>query len=139
MLHGPCTTGKRKHPSLNLWPAAEPSRLVGFSFMFAPLLRKPPDHPLPDPSENADWYGEVWVKYPSNQNLSPSYFGQIFKARSHFRVIMNEACHLAYTSGSNMTLDQAGDLYSRLTSWYDGLPVSLQPKTIVLPGHLQLQ
>lgn len=107
--------------------------------MFPPLLRKPPDQPLPDPSENVGWYGEIWVRYPANQNLSPSHFGHMFKARSHFRVLMNEACHIAYTKGSKMTLEQASGLYSRLRSWYDGLPRPLQPKTIVLPGHLQLQ
>lgn len=107
--------------------------------MFAPLLREPPNQLLPDPSENGQWYGEIWVKYPGSQNLSPSYFGHIFKSRSHFRVIMNEACHIAYDKGSSMTLEQAGELYSRLRSWYDGLPAPLQPKTIVLPGQLQLQ
>lgn len=88
--------------------------------MIPPLLRDPPDQPLPDPSENAEWYGEIWVKYPVNQNLSPSYFGHVFKARSRFRVIMNEACHIAYTKGSTMTLGQAGELYSRLRRWLEG-------------------
>lgn len=139
MPRGRCTTGKRKHPNLRARSAAERLSLVGFSFMFPPLLRKPPEQPLPDPSENAEWYGEIWVNYPANQNLSPSYFGHMFKARSQFRVIMNEACHIAYTKGSKMTLEQADGLYSRLRTWYKGLPGPLQPKTIVLPGHLQLQ
>lgn len=52
---------------------------------------------------------------------------------------MNEACHAAYTKGSKMTLDKAGELYSWLRNWYDGLPGPLLPKAIVLPGHLQLQ
>lgn len=107
--------------------------------MIPPLLRNPPDQLLPDPSEDTEWYGEMWAKYPANQNLSPSYFGHIIKARSHCRVIMNQACHIAYTKGSKMTLGQAGALYSRLGRWFDGLPVPLQPRTIALPGHLQLQ
>lgn len=107
--------------------------------MFPPLLRKPPDQPLPDPSENPKWYGEIWVKYPGNENLSPSYFGYIFKARCHFRLIMNEFCHIAFTKGSKMTREQAYGLHSRLRNWYDGLPGQLQPKTIVLPGQLQMQ
>ncbi|KAJ0108572.1 hypothetical protein J7T55_015006 [Diaporthe amygdali] len=120
------------------WALYNWETLCGFSFMYPPLLRKPPDQPLPDPSEDAEWYGEIWVNYPANQNLSPSYFGQIFKARSEFRVIMNEACHIAYTKGPKMTLDKAGELCSRLRSWHDGLPGPLLPKAIVLPGHLQL-
>ncbi|KAK2604444.1 hypothetical protein N8I77_007374 [Diaporthe amygdali] len=120
------------------WALYNWETLVGFSFMFPPLLRKPPEQALPDPSQDAEWYGEIWVNYPANQNLSPSYFGQIFKARSEFRVIMNEACHAAYTKGSKMTLDKAGELYSWLRNWYDGLPGPLLPRAIVLPGHLQL-
>lgn len=114
-------------------------RLVGFSFMFAPLLAKPPSQPLPDPSEDADWYGEIWIKYPLDQRLSPSYFGYTFRARSQFRVIMNEFCQAAYSESLLVDLGRANGLYSQLRSWYNALPELLQPKKIVLPGHLQLQ
>ena len=107
--------------------------------MFAPLLRDPPDWPLPDPSKETEWYGEIWVKYPLSNCLLPSYFGQVFTARSRFRVIMNEACQAAYSSGSEMTIDKANKLFSQLQGWYNGLSGSLVPKMIVLPGHLQLQ
>ncbi|KAL7793630.1 hypothetical protein V8C37DRAFT_378517 [Trichoderma ceciliae] len=120
------------------WALFDWETLVGFSFMFAPLLKEPPNWPLPDPSEDAQWYGEVWLKYPLTRSLSPSYFGQVFKTRSQFRVIMNEFCQAAYSEGSTIMLDRANELRLKLTSWYDGLPGPLLPKTIVLPGHLQL-
>jgi hypothetical protein len=119
--------------------AAKYYRLVGFSFMICPLLKQPPDWPLPDPSENVRWYGEIWVKYPMTHSLMPSYFGHVFKARCEFRVILNEFCHLVHPEGSGVTLDKANELYSLLKNWYDDLPAILQPKSIVLPGHLQLQ
>lgn len=107
--------------------------------MFAPLLSEPPDWHLPDPLEEPEWYGEIWVKYPLCNRLLPSHFGQVFRARSRFRVIMNEACQAAYSKGSEMTRDKANELLSRLKGWYGGLSGPLLPKTIVLPGHLQLQ
>lgn len=107
--------------------------------MFPPLVKNPPDWRLPDPSNDAQWYGEVWVKYPLSHRLFPSYFGQVLRARSQFRLIMNECCQVAYSVGSDTTLGKAYELLSRLKSWYDSLSGPLLPKTIVLPGHLQLQ
>lgn len=107
--------------------------------MICPLLKKPPDWPLPDSLKDAKWYGEIWLKYPMTHILVPSYFGQVFRARCQFRVIMNAFCHLAYASGSRVTFDKANELYSRLQGWYNDLPVKLRPNAIVLPGHLQLQ
>lgn len=95
--------------------------------------------PLPDPSKDAQWYGEIWVQYPLNQSRSPLHFGQVFRARCQFRIIMNEYCRIAYSEGPGLTFEKANELCTRLRSWYDGLPGPLLPKTIVLPGHLQLQ
>ncbi|EEU40043.1 uncharacterized protein NECHADRAFT_11983, partial [Fusarium vanettenii 77-13-4] len=112
--------------------------LVAFSFMIPPLLKKPPEWALPDPARNVQWYGEIWIKYPMTNGLSPSYFSHVFRARCHFRIIMNEICDAAYSEGSGITLDKANGFRERLESWYRSLPVPLQPRTIVLPGHLQL-
>ncbi|KAL7936549.1 hypothetical protein V8C35DRAFT_295798 [Trichoderma chlorosporum] len=120
------------------WTLFNWESLVGFSFMFTPLLKEPPNWPLPDPSVDAAWYGEIWLKYPLTNTLSPSYFGCIFLAKSQFRIIMNEFCCTAYTEGSAVTAEKAYELYQRLRHWYDCLPAPLQPRTIVLPTHLQL-
>ncbi|KAK2596784.1 hypothetical protein QQS21_006112 [Conoideocrella luteorostrata] len=106
--------------------------------MFSPLLEAPPGWPLPDPSEDAQWYGEIWVKYPLKHSRTPSYFGQIFKTRSQFRVIMNEFCQAAYADVAKMSLARANTLRSRLITWFDGLPGQLQPKTTIRPAQLQL-
>ncbi|PVH95428.1 putative C6 transcription factor [Periconia macrospinosa] len=120
------------------WALYNWETLVGFSFLFAPLLNCPPQWDLPDPLNEPDWYGEVWVKYPLSGRLVPLSFGQVIKGRSEFRVIMNEACQVAYKKDSTMTLSKANELLSRLRSWYNGLPEVLTPRFIVFPGHLQL-
>ncbi|KAL6803079.1 hypothetical protein GGI42DRAFT_19984 [Trichoderma sp. SZMC 28013] len=120
------------------WSLFNWETLVGFSFMFTPLLKYPPNWALPDPSQDGNWYGEIWLKYPLTDTLSPSYFGSVFRAKSHFRIIMNEFCCTAYSEGSQVTVDKAYELLNKLKHWYHGLPGPLQPKTIVLPAHLQL-
>lgn len=63
----------------------------------------------------------------------------MYKAKSQFRVIMNDFCQTAYTEGSEVTLAKANELLYKLKSWFNGLPGSLSPKQIALPGQLQLQ
>ncbi|EHK27097.1 uncharacterized protein TRIVIDRAFT_21401, partial [Trichoderma virens Gv29-8] len=120
------------------WTLFNWETLVGFSFMFTPLLKEPPSWTLPDPSHDTNWYGEIWLKYPLTNVLSPSYFGHIFLAKSQFRIIMNEFCCTAYSEGSQVTIEKGYELRLKLRRWYDGLPGPLQPRTIVLPAHLQL-
>ncbi|OPB40292.1 Zn2Cys6 transcriptional regulator [Trichoderma guizhouense] len=120
------------------WTLFNWETLVGFSFMFTPLLKEPPNWALPDPSQDGKWYGEIWLKYPLTDTLSPSHFGNVFRAKSYFRIIMNEFCCTAYTEGSQVTVEKAYELLGKLKHWYYGLPSPLQPKTIVLPTHLQL-
>lgn len=124
---------------LLLLSIADMSRLVGFSFMFAPLLRDPPAWPLPNAEKEPSWYGEIWFKYPTSDRLYPSYFGQVLEAKSKFRIIMNQACQMAYADQSETTLPEANKFLWQLKYWYDSLPIVLQPSSIVLPGHMQLQ
>lgn len=109
--------------------------------MIPPLLEQPPHDPLPDPAKDAQWYGEIWLKYPSSQVLTPACFGYGFKAKCDFRLLMNEFCHAAYSTGSggSVSLDEANQLRKRLVAWYDGLPRPLLPENIVFPSQLQLQ
>lgn len=120
-------------------PATKFCRLTAFSFMQPPLLQAPPDWPLSDASDATQWYGDIWTKYPLEHGLSPSYIGHVFRARCQFRVIMNEFCRAAYTPSLALAFDDIYSFRERLRSWYDSLPAILQPRAIVLPGHLQLQ
>ncbi|KAL7948831.1 hypothetical protein V8C42DRAFT_230446 [Trichoderma barbatum] len=120
------------------WSLFNWETLIGFSFMFTPLLTEPPNWALPDPSEDGNWYGEIWLKYPLTHTLAPSCFGHIFLAKSQFRIIMNEFSKAAYSEGSQVTIEKAYEFRQKLKIWYDGLPGPLRPRTIVLPAHLQL-
>ncbi|KAF9771796.1 hypothetical protein IL306_010542 [Fusarium sp. DS 682] len=121
------------------WAMYNWEALSGFSLMRPPLIKKPPKWPLPDPLGDPSWYGEVWVKYPLNHGLSPMYLGQVLRARSQFRIIMNEFCAAAYSEESKVGIDLAYQFRERLEGWYSNLPDSLTPRRIVLPGQLQLQ
>ncbi|KAK8023542.1 hypothetical protein PG993_011608 [Apiospora rasikravindrae] len=122
------------------WALYSWEALVGFSFMIPPLLKRPPHDPLPDPLKDAQWYGEIWLKYPASQVLTPAYFGYGFKAKCDFRLIMNDFCHAAHSTGSggSVYIDEAYKLRVRLLKRYHGLSRPLLPETIVLPAHLQL-
>ncbi|KAG6006825.1 hypothetical protein E4U21_006632 [Claviceps maximensis] len=128
----------RHGKAFTAWALYNWDTLNAFCFMLPPHLKKPPEWPLPDPSENPDWYGEIWLRYPPGSTLSPSYFAQVIWSRSRFRIIMNEFCTAAYLDGQEMTLEIANQLLARLRTWYDDLPIPLQSKNIVLPGHLQI-
>ncbi|TFB01937.1 Nitrogen assimilation transcription factor nirA [Trichoderma ghanense] len=128
----------KKSMAFMAWTLFDWESLVGFSFAFSPLIKEPPSWTLPDASKEPQFYGEVWLKYPLSQSLSPSYFGHIFRAKSQFRVIMHDFSMAAYSEGSQVTVDKAYELRQRLKSWCEGLPGPLQPRTIVLPAHLQL-
>ena len=117
-----------------------PSIICYYSFK-PPLLRNPPEMPLPDPSDST-YYGEIWVKYPLARLAFPTNFGMAFKVAADLRVIMNDIAHHFAddaTPGNRMNLEQTVKIYSRLKSWYDGLPEPFTASKIVLPDQLKLQ
>ncbi|KAG5982343.1 hypothetical protein E4U55_002034 [Claviceps digitariae] len=128
----------RDGTAFTAWALYNWDTLNAFSFMSPPLLKEPPEWPLPDPSDDIDWYGEIWLQYPLNSTLSPCHFAHVIRSRSCFRIIMNEFCEAAYSDRQEISLEMANRFRARLRNWYDDLPAPLQPKTIVLPGHLQL-
>lgn len=97
--------------------------------------------PLPDP-EDSTKYGEIWVKYPLAHLALPTNYGMVFKVTAELRVIMHDiASHFNDhpTPGNAMSLEQTVKIYSRLKSWYDGLPEPLTASKIVLPEQLNVQ
>ncbi|KAK4460166.1 hypothetical protein QBC42DRAFT_272974 [Cladorrhinum samala] len=111
-------------------------------FLFQqPLQDTPPEVPLPNVVHQPAWYGEVWLKYPLEQNLHPYHFAQFFKAKSGLRVILNyisRACFGRSSPNYTPPAENVWELYSRLCSWFADLPDSLLPKNIVLAGQLKL-
>ncbi|KAK1716018.1 uncharacterized protein BDZ83DRAFT_635346 [Colletotrichum acutatum] len=89
--------------------------------MIPPSVQEPPDWPLPDPVKDSGWYAEIWLKYPLVPDLQPTHFGHILRARSKFRVIMNQYCNAAFSSNGTVSLDEARRLHEQLKSWYSDL------------------
>ncbi|KAL5603441.1 hypothetical protein FOVSG1_006191 [Fusarium oxysporum f. sp. vasinfectum] len=128
---------------LTAWPLFHWQCTLSLQFQTAPLLRTPPHSPLPDPDLNADWYSEIWLKYPSTSVLVPMQYRYTFKARVEFSLILNEAMLQASTNEGDNQVVQSGarrivETVEKLEAWYHTLPDPLLPSNIVFPSQLKL-
>lgn len=113
--------------------------LESFHFRHQPRLRNSPAVPLPDPVQDPDWYGEVWVRYPLSQTLSRILIGPVIRERCRLRMIMSSAAQVYYEEKAQVTQEMAGSYAHLLDAWYSQLPECLKPNWIVQPSHFQLQ
>ena len=108
-----------------------------------PLIKEPPDVDLPDPEQYSGWYGETWIKYPLNQTLCPVQFGQLFKAKAEFCVILNRLGSNLFKddkiSATGLSTKETTDFANEFSTWYAALPSPLTPENIVFPAQLKLQ
>ncbi|RFN47270.1 hypothetical protein FIE12Z_8483 [Fusarium flagelliforme] len=129
--------------NLTAWSLFHWQCTLSFQFQTAPLLRTPPQSPLPDPDLNPDWYGESWLKYPSASVLVPMQYRYTFKARVEFSLILNAAMLQASTNESDNQAVRSGagriiEAVEKLEAWYCTLPGPLLPSHIVFPSQLKL-
>jgi hypothetical protein len=110
--------------------------------MIPPLIKDPPETSLPNPDQNRDWYGELWLQYPDGHALCPTNFSSFFIAKCRLLVILNritfkffkgEAKH-AHPSSTTIV-----KFITELRKWYSSLPHSLGPTEVVFPSQLKLQ
>ncbi|KAF2475141.1 uncharacterized protein BDR25DRAFT_381964 [Lindgomyces ingoldianus] len=123
------------------WSLFNYQTLMTYHFHKPPLLKGPPNIDLPDPVQNPGWYGEMWIRYPLSQTLSPTYFGLGFQASAAMQVMKNDMGLEMYgnLSGSGkLSVAQTKTLFQRLTAWFDSLPGPLKPQRIVLPLHFKI-
>ncbi|KAL5603369.1 hypothetical protein FOVSG1_006119 [Fusarium oxysporum f. sp. vasinfectum] len=128
---------------LTAWSLFHWQCTLSLQFQTAPLLRTPPHSPLPDPDLSADWYSEIWLKYPSTSVLVPMQDRYTFKARAEFSLILNEAMLHASTNEGDSQVLQSGarrivEIVEKLEAWYRTLPDPLLPSNIVFPSQLKL-
>ncbi|RBA09644.1 hypothetical protein FPRO05_14343 [Fusarium proliferatum] len=128
---------------LTAWSLFHWQCTLSFQFQTAPLLRTPPQSPLPDPDLNPDWYGEIWLKYPSTSMLVPMQYCYTFKARVEFSLVLNAAMLQASTNESDNQAVRSGagrivETVEKLEAWYRTLPGLLLPPQIVFPSQLKL-
>lgn len=112
--------------------------------MTQPLLKAPPKAPLPDPDRDPDWFGEIWLKYPSSSTLVPLQVGLVFKAKMSFSVVLNEIMLETQEDSTDSYLFQNGgktilEILERLDTWYKSMPEPLSPTKIVTPSQLKIQ
>ncbi|KAF2692176.1 hypothetical protein K458DRAFT_286529, partial [Lentithecium fluviatile CBS 122367] len=76
-----------------------------------------PPYPLPDVAQNPGFYGEIWLRYPLDQQLYPMGFGHNMKAFCGLRIILNDICAMGFslsTEPIRVSWSHALQLQSRL-------------------------
>ncbi|KAF9763172.1 hypothetical protein IL306_003225, partial [Fusarium sp. DS 682] len=134
----------RNSYDLTAWSLFHWQCTLSYQFMTEPLLKSPPKTPLPDPDRDPDWFGEIWLKYPSSSTLVPLRTGLVFKAKINFSIALNEAMLQVQKDSSDDYLIQNGatkiiEVSKRLDTWYRALPEPLSPTNIVSPSQLKIQ
>jgi hypothetical protein len=106
-----------------------------------PYMLDTPARSLPDPEASA-WYGDISLRYPSDQQPYLVGFGHGMRALSGLRVIQNEVAVMCFSrleTSKKMPWGAALHIQTKLEAWYEALPAQLQPQSLVYPPHLILQ
>ncbi|KAF5229279.1 hypothetical protein FANTH_14269 [Fusarium anthophilum] len=133
----------RNSYDLTAWSLFHWQCTLSYQFMTQPLLKAPPKTPLPDPDRDPDWFGEIWLKYPSSSTLAPLNIGLVFEAKMNFSVVLNEAMLEIQEDSTDSYLLQNGgkkiiEITKRLDAWYKSMPEPLSPTKIVSPSQLKI-
>ncbi|GAB1311051.1 Nitrogen assimilation transcription factor [Madurella fahalii] len=115
--------------------------LQSYHYLNPPCIKEPPKTPLPDPMDQPQWYGELWIKYPLNPTRLPTYHGLLFKAKADYWTIITEFLLLTLSrprATARLPVHQIFGFYNRFRAWLHGLPEPLTPRKIVLPHQLKL-
>ncbi|KAL2684517.1 hypothetical protein Neosp_005595 [[Neocosmospora] mangrovei] len=117
--------------------------ILSYQFMTVPLLARPPMTAMPDPSNDPEWYGEIWLKYPSTEVLVPLRYRYVFKAKNDLSIILNGAIVKAFGTDDKDDLVQRGakqveDILRDLKAWHNTLPDLLAPSNVVFPAQLKI-
>ncbi|KAI4677529.1 hypothetical protein J4E81_010911 [Alternaria sp. BMP 2799] len=106
-----------------------------------PCLLDIPADPLPDVDGRSEWYGQMSLRYPPDEQTYSPEFAHSMKALCELRVIQNEIgvmCFSRSKESRKMPWGAALHIQAKLEAWYGGLPAQLQPRCIVYPAHLML-
>lgn len=107
--------------------------MLVYVLFFEPVFKEPPVEALPSHECSAEYFGEIWLKYPLSERLWPLHHGQTFKAWAELYTIANRIkCRTYSTEARGEPVDsryQARE-YSELIHWFQNLPPSLTPAQI---------
>ncbi len=106
-----------------------------------PLIREAPAFPLPDPTVDPQWYGEIWIRYPMSQTVYPVHLGTTIKCNFELRKMMNAMASELFEEDKPpiVTPGEILECKSRLDMWFTNLPDPLTPTKIVLPDQIKIQ
>lgn len=131
----------RKARLFTAWAVFSWQAMFDYYFFRQPYFSQPPQVPLPDPQLDESWYGEIWLRYPRNQTIVPSYLGLKLHSEAALHAIMNEIGLLLFKRPSPrpLNLHDVVILKGKLDHWKETLPKPLQPEMLLFPSHLMLQ
>ena len=115
--------------------------LYSYNLQRQPLVKEPPQSPLPDPAAYPQWYGELWVKYPLGKSPLPTHHALLFKAKADLWTVVNDFSVQFFRDSDSLrrlSHDQVCTYYNKLVSWYERLPDPLTPRKITLPNQIKL-
>ncbi|KAF5716035.1 nitrate assimilation regulatory nirA [Fusarium mundagurra] len=133
----------RNSYDLTAWSLFHWQCTLSYQFMTQPLLKTPPKTSLPDPDRDPDWYGEIWLKYPSSSTLVPLRTGLVFRAKMSFSIVLNEVMLEIQEDSTDSYLFKHGgkkilEIAEVLDTWYKDMPEPLSPTKIVSPSQLKI-
>ncbi|CAG7565821.1 unnamed protein product [Fusarium equiseti] len=94
-----------------------------YTYVQPPPFERPPQTPLPDPEEHAEWYGDVVLRYPGSRVIANQVSAYLYQAKN---------------GDGPVSFEGLLGLLDRYQNWFSNLPPSLQPSRIVYPVELQL-
>lgn len=123
------------------WAVFSWQAMFNYYFFRSPHLMQPPQVPLPDSTLEPQWYGEIWMQYPSDQAPISLYLGHKLETEAGLHTIMNDIGLSIFgdSSPQSLTLERIAALKRKLNGWKGTLPEPLQPNKLVFPFHLNLQ
>ncbi|KAH6642661.1 hypothetical protein C7974DRAFT_385900 [Boeremia exigua] len=115
---------------------------VGVTYYYrrAPFIPEPPAFKAPNPDDDFEWYGEVYIRYPLSPTATRMYLGHVMKATIDLRIIMNDIALEQFASQELKPLSSAQLLgfKRRLEAVIQKLPATLSPSRILLPCHFNV-
>ncbi|KAK1830892.1 hypothetical protein QBC39DRAFT_100834 [Podospora conica] len=115
--------------------------MQSYYFFREPLIREPPEMPLPDPNNGSSWYGEFYLEYPLCSTYFPAFHAHTVQGIASLRTILGDIASKAFRNGKKvhcLTWDEAMQYKAQLDKWFEDLPDPLTPKRIVFPWHLKI-
>ncbi|KAJ4257973.1 hypothetical protein NW762_008110 [Fusarium torreyae] len=106
-----------------------------------PLIKEPPETPLPDIMADPSWFGEIWVRYPLSDTPVPTHFGHVVKATMDLRSLMHEVASALFKGkglDENPSPETLNSFRSKLDNLFNQLPEVLSSKNLILPMHLRI-